>query len=119
MSYPLVHRLLPRPSSWDISGADLIRCLAPNVACHFPLLAFRFPRATSLHHPLFQGCQCPRGETFSLFALVPNVRRQLIDETEVRIHRLEVPRISLAQVAVEGAEHRFRLGNARQLSQKD
>jgi hypothetical protein len=53
------------------------------------------------------------GETLLLHALVAHALTQLVDQTEVRVHRLEVARVGLAHVAVERAEHRRRQAGAR------
>ena len=41
---------------------------------------------------------------------------EIVDQAEVRVHRLEVPRVGFAQVAVERAEHRRRRREHRVLA---
>src|ERR1041384_7927655 len=53
------------------------------------------------------------GELFLLLLLVLETDAQLFDETEVRVHRLEVLGVRLAQIAIERAEHRRRRRNDR------
>jgi hypothetical protein len=58
--------------------------------------------------PLGEVAEGALGELLALGDLVAHRLREVVDEAEVGVHRLEVPRVGLAQVAVEGAQHRRR-----------
>src|SRR5947209_8268981 len=55
--------------------------------------------------PRLQDFQRPLGEKLAFPFLVTNWVRQIIEQSEVRVHRLEVLWIALANVPVERTEH--------------
>ena len=59
-------------------------------------------------HALRHRHRSARSASSSFFRVLLDLARQRIEQPEVRVHRLEVLRVRLAQVAVERAEHRRR-----------
>src|SRR3954470_23908868 len=58
-------------------------------------------------------------DLLALELLVLHSYREIIDETEVRVHRLEMLRIRLAQIPIQRTEHRRRRRNERFVSHQE
>src|SRR5690606_920482 len=69
-----------------------------------------------LGHPGLEIGASPFGEPLSAAALVADTFGERVEEPEVRVHRREIVRVRLAQIAVESTEHRRRRRDDRRLA---
>src|SRR5687767_12173368 len=69
---------------------------------------WRLDESTTIARPSIDLIERTLGEFLAFELLIADRLRQIVEKPEVRVHRLEVFRICLAKISIEGAEHRRR-----------